>query len=164
MTVGKPRSATTTILVGIVTLGIGFFVYYFRAFREVDFHNGRRHSGALFLALLPFVGWIAAHIYVRTELARLAADRAKVGLVPTMTAGHHLMLVIIGLMPSILFLALALTNAGSDLTRGEPGAATTAMVWASIGLALLGPACAVPALSRNINEYWDAVAASGNAR
>ena len=151
MTEPRTRRAWAVVVVGLVTLGIGFFVYYFRAFRELDARAGRRHSGLLFLGLVPLVGPFVAHAYMRKELDGLAQDRFAAGLGPTMTARRHLWLVLVGLLPALASLSVM-------WPMGD------GWFLVSFALATWSPAFAVPYLVDDINGYWERLRSGAQSR
>lgn len=136
----KTRDPWLVGLLGVLTLGLYFAWYYFIAFREVDYAQGRKHSGLIFLGLLPIFGPIFVIVYVSRELQNLAADRAQVGFGSTLTGSVHFLLVLAGLIP-------ALTVAVVVAPMGEP-------MWLMVAVLVnISPVVASIAVAKQINEY-----------
>jgi uncharacterized protein DUF4234 len=69
--VGRPRSFWVSFLLGIITLGIYYYVWNYKVFRELDREHGERHAAGWFwtglavqimgfLVFVAFVGYVVA--------------------------------------------------------------------------------------------------------
>lgn len=79
---GRPRDVAVTVVWAILTLGLWGAWYFFKAFREIDHQNGRRHSALWFLGFVPLAGIAFGLLYVRRELTALHSDLRKLGVAP----------------------------------------------------------------------------------
>lgn len=144
---GRIRDPRRLIWTGVLTLGIGFGWYYFRAFQELDFNAGRRHSPLYFLSAIPLAGPFFAAWYMHLEQQGLAADRAALGLLPGLTAGRHALWVLLGLVAGAMVgipVALALRP-----VLGENAWMASLPFFSTLGLAF-----AAPQLAPDVNEVW----------
>ncbi len=134
------RSPASVLVLGIVTFGFYFAVYYFKAFREIDFAAGRRHSGMLILGLIPFVGFGFIIAYLVVEIGNLSSDRSRVGLDPPLSPIEHTGLHAVALVPAVV--------------TGLLWYDTQWLVLVPIVLLLWSPAVPAPFLARDIRAYW----------
>lgn len=150
MTESQPKkrwSPAAWLVLGVCSLGIGFWWYYHLAFRDVARHAGRRHSGLMFLALVPMVGPFFFIAYLRAEHGALDAAMTAAGQTDAFGASEHVMfwwwtygIVLVASIP----VGLA--------TRPEFGLATAG------GLLLLGAVVSVAKLAPTVDRYWQRLA------
>ena len=144
---GRVREPRRLLWTGLLTLGIGFAWYYFRAFQELDFNAGRRHNPLIFFAPVPIFGPFLAALYMRIEQKGLDRDRAALGLLPGLSFGRHTGWVLLGILTGLV-IGIPVALATLPLLGEFSFWLSTAIV-STAGLAF-----AAPRLAPDINEVW----------
>lgn len=78
---GKPRKFWTSFFLGIITIGIYYLVWNYKAFRELDKQHGRDHEQVWFwLLFIPYLGAIFYLVYLGKETSKVNEYRAQRGM------------------------------------------------------------------------------------
>lgn len=105
---GRPRDALVVVTWAVLTFGLWGAWYLFKAFREVDHQNGRRHSALWFLGFVPLLGVVFGLLYVRRELGLLHGDLRALGLRPRVSLKEVVLWTLLGALVLVgPFVALA---------------------------------------------------------
>lgn len=113
---GRPRDAVVTVTWAILTLGLWGAWYLFKAFREVDHQNGRRHSALWFLGFIPLVGIAFGLLYVRRELRLLHGDLRALGVAPQVSVRQVMLWTLLGAL-ILVGPAIALAKVNGEVNR-----------------------------------------------
>jgi len=157
---GKPRSFWMSLLLGIVTFGVYFFVWNYKAFRELDEEHGQNHAAAWY--------WTALAILLFGVMVFLVLVGVAVGTAPDPenpdVTGARLVYSAFALLWTAVFLSYAFREI-SKLERYRQGRGLPEgfqPVW-FILLYILGALLIVPTivayflLQKSMNEVWSNV-------
>jgi len=149
---GRPRSTGRGFAVGILTAGIGLYVWTYRVHKEMKAHSGQGVGGGIAVVITLAMG-LATPFLTSAEVGGLYARR---GLPEPVRAWTGLWVLVPALLGYLTALAAALTIA---LLLSDPSAALIVTAAVAGYLALLLPCTWVWFRRTNeaLNRYWQAV-------
>lgn len=113
---GKPRGFWTSFFLGLITIGIYYLVWNYKAFRELDKQHGRDHEQVWFwLLFVPYIGTIFFLVYLGKETGKVNEYRQQRGMQDGVSPAAMIVLYLLG----ILTLGITTIVAYYKLTKSQ---------------------------------------------